>query len=649
MKKHILAATLSATALMASAQVDPNAVLLNVNGNDITVGEFEYLFNKNNTQQLQPQSLDEYLQMFIDYKLKVADAEKAGMQNSAEFRREYNSFRNDLSAPYLRDADVEERLVQEALDHRRFDVLVSHIMLPLENGYEAQLDSLRQAILSGSVTFEDVARQYSIDRNSNSKGGLMGFVVPDRFPWAFEKASYDTPVGQISEVINSGMGFHIVRPEKRTPVQGEVNASHILLMTRGMDDAAKAAVKVRIDSIYDELNKGADFADLAKRFSQDPGSARNGGSLGWFGRGQMVAEFDSVSFALADGETSTPFTTAFGYHIVRRNDHRDASSMDQTALRKQILDNMKGDERGQMPAEATRDRLMKQYNAALDDAALNNVRDLVAANAAGFDTTLRNEFAKDNNTVLARFDHGTVTLSEAMGFVPSTLAKDADNARTLISGAAYAVLRNKVLDYERDNLAATNPDFRNLINEYRDGILLYEIANREVWDRAAKDTKGLEQFFKKNKKKYAWNEPKFKSYIFFASSDSVLNLAKAYADSIGCSDPAAFTKQMRERFGRDIKVERVIAAKGENAITDYLGFDGSKPEADKLSKWTSYGAWNGRIISAPEEAADVRGAAITDYQGELEKQWLAKLHKKYKVKVNIKVLEQLKSQNSGAK
>lgn len=649
MKKHVLAATMSAAALFSAAQVDPNAVLLKVNGNDITVAEFEYLFNKNNTQQLQPQSLDQYLQMFIDYKLKVADAEKAGVQNSPEFIKEYNSFRNDLSAPYLRDTAVEENLVQEALDHRRFDVLVSHIMLPLENGCEHQLDSLRTAILNGTTTFEDVARKYSIDRSSNAKGGLMGFVVPDRFPWAFEKAAYDTPVGEISGIVNSGMGYHLVRPEKRTPVQGEVNASHILLMTRGMDDNAKAAVKERIDSIYEALDNGADFAELAKRFSQDPGSARNGGSLGWFGRGQMVAEFDSVSFALADGATSTPFATAFGYHIVRRNEHRDPSQMDQEALRKQILNNMKGDERGQMAAEATRERLMKQYEAALDNAILDKVRAQIAANAGGFDSTMRAELSNDNKTIVARFKNGNVTLAEAVKSVPSTLATDADNARNLISGAAYSILRNKVLDAERDNLALTNPDYRNLINEYRDGILLYEIANREVWERAAKDTKGLEAFFQKNKSRYAWSEPKFKSYIFFASSDSVLNLAKEYADSIGAAEPAEFAKQMRERFGRDLKVERVIAAKGENPITDYLGFNGSKPEADQASKWTTYGAWNGRVIDAPEEASDVRGAAITDYQTELEKQWVAKLHKKYKVKVNQKVLEALKQQNSSAK
>lgn len=640
MKKHILALAAAAATLSSAAQVSPDAVLLNVDGRDVTVGEFEYLFNKNNTQQSTPQSIDDYLRMFIDYKLKVADAEAEGIDRTPAFLDEFNKFRADLSAPYLRDASVEEALVQESYDHMRYDVLVSHIMFPLDGNFRQVADSIRAAILAGDITFEDAARQNSIDRGSKDRGGLMGYVIPDRYPWEFEKASYDTPVGQISEVINSGVGYHIVRPEKRTPAQGEVNASHILLLTRGLSDEDAAKQKVRIDSIYNAIEAGADFADLATRLSQDPGSARQGGSLGWFGRGAMVAEFDSVSFALADGEISKPFTTSFGYHIVKRNGHRGIEPLDDN-VRKKILSKMQGDSRGTQPAEATLSRLLDTYHAALDRKGLDKVREAIAANGGYDSTAIAALGAMD--TQLASFDFGTVTVAEVVPMVPQTLSTDVDNAVDMIGGAANGALRQKVLDYERQNLARTNPDYRNLVNEYRDGILLYEVSNNKVWDRAAKDTEGLEKFFKANKGNYKWAAPKFKSYIFFATSDSILTLAQAYADSLSTADPAAFTADMRKRFGRDVKVERVIAAKGENEITDYLGFGAPKPESDKKSRWASYGAWRGRIIDAPEEAADVKGAAVTDYQAKLEKDWLRQLHKKYKVKVDKKVLEALKA------
>lgn len=277
MKKHLIAAAALSLVLPATAQVKADAVLMTVDGRPVTVGEFEYLYNKNKSQQTTPQSFDQYLEMFENYKLKVADAEHAGIDATPAFQSEFTKFRDELSEPYLRDQATEDALVEEAYSHRKNDVLVSHIMLPLEDGNDARLDSIRTAILGGATTFEKAATEYSIDRSSSQRGGKMGIVVPDRYPWPFEKASYDTPVRTISPVVNSGMGYHIIRVESVTPAEGDVDASHILLMTRGLDDAAQAAVKVRIDSIYTALQSGADFAQLASKLSQDPGSAARGG------------------------------------------------------------------------------------------------------------------------------------------------------------------------------------------------------------------------------------------------------------------------------------------------------------------------------------------------------------------------------------
>lgn len=640
MNRLLLAAAILSAGLSASAKTDGDPVLMTVDGHDIRVSEFEYLYNKNNNQQLEPQTLDQYLDMFTNYKLKVADAEHAGIQDTPSFVQEFTTFRNELAAPYLIDKDVQEALINESYNHRLADVYVSHIMVPNDDTNRKALDSIRTAILDGKTTFEDEARKWSVDRASKERGGLMGYVSHDRFPWAFEKAAYDTPVGQISPVINSGFGYHIVRPEKRTPAVGEVSASHILRMTRGLDKAEADKQKALIDSLYTLIEGGADFAALASEFSQDPGSARNGGSLGWFGRGAMVAEFDSVAFALADGQISQPFATSFGYHIVKRDDSRKQGALDEET-RNEILRKMDSDERGKEPAKAKVAALMKQYNAKLDNAGMERVRSIIDANPGGYDSTAVATLAAMDFAV-ANYDGGKVTIAQAMAIVPQTAAKSTDNAVDMISGAAYRALENAVVDVAREQLALTNPEYRNLVNEYRDGILLYEISNRNVWEKASKDTEGLEKFFKANASRYKWEAPKFKSYIFFATSDSILNEALQYADSVPTTTPAEFTADLRKKFGRDIKIERVIAAKGENPITDYLGFGEAKPDADGKSRWNTYAAYKGRVIAAPEEAADVRGAAVTDYQAQLEKDWVKSLHKKYKVKVNKKVFEQLK-------
>ena len=636
-RKYILsfAALIGATVAYA-ADADP--VLMTVDGHDVHVSEFEYLYNKNNTQQMQPQSLDEYLGMFVNYKLKVADAIRDGLDRTPEFQAEYESFVKDLSKPYFRDDSVAEALVQQAYAHFADDVLVSHIMMPLTDDGLRTLDSLKVAITAGTTTFEDAARNFSVDRYSASKGGRMGYVVPGRFPWAFEEAAYSIPVGKISDVVNSGMGYHLVRVESRTPAQGEIEAEHILLLTRDMPQSEIEARKAKADSIYKLAKDGADFAELARKFSEDPGSASKGGKLGWFGRGAMVAEFDSAAFALPDGGISKPVKTDFGYHIIHRTAHRGVPAL--ADMRKNIEARIAADERSAMPEEAVMSRLRKAHKAEISQGALDQIRAVIDANDGKCDSTFI-ERIKIMNPVIASFDGGEISTLDALARTPDT--QMSYNPVQAIAGTASLLLDEALIQQEQNRLADENKDFSNLLKEYHDGILLYEVSNRKVWDKASADKEGLEKFFRTNAANYRWDTPKFKSYFIFASSDSTLKAAVAYADSLSTADPTEFVRQMRERFKRDIKIERVVAAKGENPITDHLGFGADRPADSATNKWKFYTAYKGRIIDAPEEAADVRGTVLTDYQSALDKEWLKQLHKKYKVKINNKVFNSLKN------
>lgn len=642
MKSHIIAAAALVIALPSVARVKPNTVLMTVDGQPVTVGEFEYLYNKNNTQQLNPQSLDEYLLMFENYKLKVAEAEHAGIDNTPAFESEFIKFRDELAAPYLVDKATEDALVNEAYSHRKDDVSVSHIMLPHEEKNIAKLDSIRNAIIAGAVSFENAAKEYSVDRGSKARGGKMGFVVPDRFPWSFEKAAYDTPVGEISKVTDSGVGYHLIRVDSKEPSKGEVDASHILIMTRGLDKAGQEAAKVRIDSVYKALMNGADFARLAEKVSQDPGSASRGGALGRFGHGMMVAEFDSAAFATPANAISKPFATAYGYHIVKTNEHFGVPELDDK-LRKAIIERMAQDDRANMATNAKIDQLMSDYKAGINEKTIAAIGRMISDKGGIVDSATITNIVLLKGPV-ATFKGGNVSAQDAMAYLPMEIGTDTEAAVANIREAADNALRAAVLDYARKQLENTVPEYRNLVNEYRDGILLYEISNRKVWDKANKDAEGLKAFFEANKDKYRWEKPKFKSYVFFASSDSVLAEAMRLANTLDPSDPTVFTQELRKKFGRNIKVERVIAAQGENPITDYLGFNGSKPAADRQTKWASYGAWKGRVLAQPEEASDVRGVAVTDYQAQLEAEWIKELHKKYPVKVNKKVFEKLKKE-----
>ena len=640
MKRYILPTLTGLTvALSLNAQaVDP--VLMTIDSKPVHVSEFEYLYNKNNAQQQQPQTLDQYLDMFITYKLKVADAEAAGIENTPEFQNEFQTFRRDLSKPYLRDGAVEDSLVNLSYSHRLNDLYVSHIMFPMDEKGKAQADSVRAQIIAGTISFEDAAKKFSIDGYSASRGGLMGIVMPDRYPWAFEEASYDTPLHQISPVVNSGMGYHIIRPESKRPAAGEVNASHILLLTRGLDQKSAEAQKVKIDSIYDVILAGGDFAELARTYSQDPGSAARGGNLGYFSRGQMVAEFDSTAFALADGEVSRPITTAFGYHIVRRNAHRDVEPLEK--VRPEILKAMENDRRGQLPELAVTDRVIQTLNGQVNEATMQQVEAAIASEGNVYNANVAAKLAALDLEAASFADH-SIPLSEILEIVIPDGQNDGQRSAQIIRNAAYNRMVEKAMDYQRDALEMVNEDFRNLVNEYRDGILLYEISNRNVWGRASKDTEGLQNFFNNHIDRYTWTEPRYKATVIFATNDSILNEAMAYAETVTADEPTEFATEMRKKFGRNVKIERVVAAKGENKITDYLGFDGPRPERGANNRWPAYAAFRSKLIMQAEEPADVRGAAVTDYQNELEKEWVANLRKHHKVKVNQKVFKALKA------
>ena len=300
MKKILIPAALIAAAILSGAAKKNDPTLMTVNGKPVKVSEFTYLYNKNNQQQAEPQTLDEYVDMFVNYRLKVADAEAAGLDTTAAFKKEYDGYCDDLAKPFLTDSTVVEKLSREAYERMKKNVKVSHIMLPIGRtpdermANRARLDSIRTAILNGA-DFGDMAVKYSSDRSAQRNRGSMGYVKSGSFPYPFEYAAYNTPVGQISEVIDDApYGWHIIRVDDVRPDAGEWHARHILKLTRGLDEAAAAAKKAQIDSIYNVLAGGADFAEVAAKESEDPGSARRGGDGGWFGSGRMVPEFENA-------------------------------------------------------------------------------------------------------------------------------------------------------------------------------------------------------------------------------------------------------------------------------------------------------------------------------------------------------------------
>lgn len=644
MKKILITASLIGAAALTTVAKSSDPVVMTIDGNNVYLSEFEYLYNKNNSQQVAPVTFDEYVDMFVNYKLKVADALHEKRDTTESFRTEFNKFRLDLAKPYLRDNSVEQQLIDEAYKHFDREVFVSHIMLDGRDPRgEEKLDSIRGLIISGEITFEDAARQNSVDKRSGVNGGAMAWMTGTGvYPWTFEKAAFDTPLGQISEVVNSGIGYHLVRPEKDRPSRGEARVRHILLLTQGMDDKAKKLVKAKADSLYRlAVEPNADFAALAVANSQDPGSAKDGGLIDWFGPGRMVAEFDSISFALAEGAISQPFETAYGYHIVKQEGHKDHPSKGE--LTEFIKKAMEKDMRANMPVQAKIDKVAKATKSKISDNYLQSIRDIIAANGNQIDSTATAQISSCQAIAytIAGKNH---TIADALAGVNLPPMPSLDVVERTVKHYVTKSFDDQIKEIEMENMMETNPEYRNLVNEYRDGILLFDVANKKVWEKASTDTEGLNRYFADNREKYCtWTEPHFKGYVVFAQNDSTMNKIREYANTLDATmSQDEFTEAMKKQFGKQVKVERVVVGKGENQIIDYLAFGGEHPETPKNQQWKSYFAFGEKIIDQPEEMSDVRGTVVTDYQTALEKAWVDSLHKAYKVKINNKVLKKAK-------
>lgn len=637
--KLLISSLLLGTAILAIAKGDP--VLMTINGKDIKLSEFEYLYHKNNQQQVEKETLEQYVDRFVLYKQKVADAEAAGIDTTEVFRKEFEGYQKDLAAPYLtEDTTYQWQMVSEAYDRYQTEIDIDHFMLPLGTTAEATqknlelMDSIRNCIVAGQQ-WEDMVAQFSSDPSKQRNRGHYGFISACMFPYSFENEVYNTPVGEISKPFKTQFGVHMIRVNNTRP-RNDVHAKHILkLFPKNATEEQKAVCKRQIDSVYAVLKTGANFEEMAKAESQD-GSANNGGELGWFGRGRMVQPFEDIAFDLADGEFSEPFETRFGYHIIKKVAHGVAPLSE---VRSNIEAAINRDERAGMIKERRLSDLKNKYGFKLNPDFDKYVTRKLAENGGNYDSTFVAQSIKGSDMPL--FTYGTGKSVRVADLLPQLNSKakfvSADDAKKYILSSIDPLADKVLADFHAHELVQSNPDYRNLLNEYRDGMLLFEISNRRVWKAANKDTVGLENYFAEHRANYAWDEPHFKGIILSAKNDSVLNLVK---NDIMMMAADTLTDGLHHKYGNDIRMERMVVKKGENALADYLAFNtGDKPER---KGYESFMILEGGVIRQPEEMADVRGAVTSDYQDVLEQRWKEELATKYPAKINKKVLKQVK-------
>lgn len=604
----------------------PDETLITIGKTKISKGEFERIYQKNNNNLYNPadkKTPEEYLQLFVDFKLKVIEAENLKMDKSAAFITELAGYRAELAAPYLTDVTYTDQMVKELYYRTTKEVSASHLLLTVSQEASKELDAqtrdkivqIKKEILAGK-DFAEAAVEYSQDPSAQTNKGELGYFTAFQMVVPFEKAAFSTPVGEVSEPVRTQFGWHLLKVHDIRDNQGEILVAHIMKMfPQDMSSETKAKLKLQIDSIYAEVKSGADFAKLASEKSDDKRSAQQGGEMPWFAAGRMIPEFSKPAFALQNkGDISEVIESPYGYHIIKKLDLRPVPTFEE--MKKELESRIKQDpERSQTNKEVFVSKLKKEYNFSENQTNLDN---LMPKNI-GDSTINRQEVL----FVLHGNDYKTekyIAWLNKQGFSEGTFN---------LHYPLWVVA--EITAYEDSRLEEKYPDFRYLLQEYHDGILLFNISEEKIWNYATRDSAGLERFYQKAKK-YNWEE-RFKGMIITCTSDSVLDEAEKYF-SAGLSK-----EEVIDLLGKDeplVQITEGAWEKGANPIVDYYVWNGAEPEGFDSSLTFIRGD---KIAPEPKLLDEARGLYISDYQKYIEENWIKELRARYKVVVNKKLLK----------
>jgi peptidyl-prolyl cis-trans isomerase SurA len=620
---------------MSQSKKDKKALpVFSVNKKTVTADEFIYLYKKNHqnkADEFTKEKIQEYLDLFINFKLKVEEARGRGLDTTAAFKKEFNSYKEELRKPYLPDNKLSDSLARLTYDRLKEEVEASHILVMVKADASPEdtlaaynkIMALRKRIVEGE-DFGTLAMQHSEDQSAKTNKGLLGYFTALQMVYPFETAAYRTKIGEVSMPARTRFGYHIIKVHNRRPASGEVEVSHIMIGNEGKD-----ATKARnlAFEVYDQLQGGVKWEELCKQYSDDPATKDSGGRLRAFGVGALkqIPTFEETAFSLKkEGDISDPFQTQFGWHIIRLEKKIPVQSFEEmgTTLKSRV----NRDERTQLSKQALQQKLRKDFS-------FIEFADVKKKVMAVGDTSLRSAKWKmpaafEGKSVLFSLQNKPFTSKDFLVYAqanqrPNSMAPE-KYLETLYN--SFVDMNINVLLEEK--IVKNNPEFQLLLNEYYEGILLFEIMEKEVWNKASEDSLGQVRFFNENKTKYIAGE-RAKTIIYSSASKDVIGRLR---DKIASSDTAKLAdfvtiNKIRQEGGAFEREEKSILSKMNWAE----GLQTSETNGMYYLAWI-----RGILPPGQKTFEEARPAVISDYQNHLEKAWLEALKKKYPVKLNAK-------------
>ncbi|MDP5000620.1 MAG: peptidylprolyl isomerase [Flavobacterium sp.] len=626
-------------------------VLFTIDNHPYYNDEFVRVYNKNLdlVKDDSQKDLDKYLDLFLGYKLKVEKANKIGLQNGLNYQNELKSYRNQLSKNYVNDSKVTNELVKEAYDRMQQEVRASHILVLVDEGALPQdtLKAYNKVIeikrrLDAGEDFITVAQQTSEDPSVKENNGDLGYFSAFRMVYLFENAAYNTKVGQVSKPFRTRFGYHIVKVVDKRVNRGEVTVAHIMIVKQN-DAAQNEKAKTTIDDIYKKIQQGEAFESLAQQFSEDKSSAPKGGVLQRFGSGQLSSEeFENVAFELKEkDQISVPFQSQFGWHIVKLIEKHPVRSFDE--MKFELEEKIRKDERSLLITNSLAKKLRDKYTITKDVKIIAKIKAAVNDDFYSQTWVVPEKSKELNGDVLVINKDKKINAKLFLDFIA---AKQKSNIKTkpivrLVDELFEKFTEEQLIAYYNENLENEYPEFKNVMDEYRDGLLLFDLMEKEIWNRAKNDTIGLHNYFANNIKNYQWKK-RYSADILSSTDKKTVEKAQKFLKK------GKSLEYIREQLNKDGKVN--IMSKSGMYEEDY----------DVLSQFENLSKGVTSIVSKDQyffvvnitdekpagakELSECKGKAISDYQQYLENNWVDELKREFSIQVNQDVFAKVKSQ-----
>ena len=666
-KANCLKLFLLALILMPSLFVNAQSkldkkVLMTIGNEDVTVKDFTEVYAKNNlkSEVIEKKTVDEYLDLFINFRMKVMEAERLKLDTSAKFQRELAGYRKQLAKPFMSSDDITDELLQEAYQRKLKDIRASHILIRCDKhalpsdtlkAYNKAMD-IRKRALKGE-DFGDLAVRYSEDPSAKpmkatdqaparpgNRGDLGYFSVFDMV-YPFETGAYNTKPGDISMPVRSDFGYHIIKVESATEAMGAIQAAHIFLqLPFDAPTDEVAAMKQKADNIYNELmsQDGKNWNEAVTKYSDDRGTVARGGALSTFTVNRIVPEFIEACKSLDINEISKPVRTDYGFHIIKLLSKTGVGSFEKEM--KGLSERIEKDMRSKKSDEVVLKQIKKDYKFKAND------KNLEAFMATVDSSILRKAYKPaegvDMNATLFTLDGNTTKVKDFITYIEEKQTPQKYVTPSTYAYQLYESFSNEALmNYADAHLEEKYPEFKEMVQEYKDGILLFDLMDREVWDKAVKDTLGLQEYHKAHASNYMWNDRVLATIVTVARKES-LPAVKALISNGTPLD------SLRNALSRDsinfAFVRKGFYQKGDNQYVDQTEWkEGTVNEIPSTVDESTVIVCI-REVRKPEEKTlkEAKGLVISDYQQELEKSWIASLHKRYPVSINEKVLDKVR-------